>query len=200
METPHPTFTAALHAWQQAATLRAHRTRLKNYTYGNQWADPVRDDTGNWTTEGQMIAASGRKPLTNNLIRRMVKTIVGRYRATAQENGRYTKDSPPFTAANSLHELDARMLEEFLISGCAIQRIGMRRPSSQPIIDNISPSDFFVNPHRDPRGNDIELIGVAHTLSLQEILRRFSPTDPLRARQIARIYQNLNTLASFKIC
>lgn len=192
METPHPTFTAALHAWQQAATLRAHRTRLKNYTYGNQWADPVRDDTGNWTTEGQMIAASGRKPLTNNLIRRMVKTIVGRYRATAQENGRYTKDSPPFTAANSLHELDARMLEEFLISGCAIQRIGMRRPSSQPIIDNISPSDFFVNPHRDPRGNDIELIGVAHTLSLQEILRRFSPTDPLRARQIARIYQNLN--------
>ena len=85
METPHPTFTAALHAWQQAATLRAHRTRLKNYTYGNQWADPVRDDTGNWTTEGQMIAASGRKPLTNNLIRRMVKTIVGRYRATAQE-------------------------------------------------------------------------------------------------------------------
>ena len=63
METPHPTFTAALHAWQQAATLRAHRTRLKNYTYGNQWADPVRDDTGNWTTEGQMIAASGRKQI-----------------------------------------------------------------------------------------------------------------------------------------
>ena len=60
------------------------------------------------------------------------------------------------------------MLEEFLISGCAIQRIGMRRPSSQPIIDNISPSDFFVNPHRDPRGNDIEQIGEAHTHTHQE--------------------------------
>lgn len=64
-------------------------------------------------TEGELASKNGRVPLTNNLIRQLVKTIVGRFRASLAEAGA----RPSATALrNQLDELDSRMLEEFLIS------------------------------------------------------------------------------------
>ena len=41
----------ALNAWRSGAQLRANRHRYKQYTYGKQWNDPVKDDNGNIITE-----------------------------------------------------------------------------------------------------------------------------------------------------
>ncbi|MDE5572993.1 MAG: hypothetical protein K2I94_04475, partial [Muribaculaceae bacterium] len=75
-------FTAAVEAWRRLSGLRANRERMKNYAYGRQWNDRVIDPiTGESMTEGEMArVATGRDPLTNNLIRQMVKTIIGRFR------------------------------------------------------------------------------------------------------------------------
>lgn len=173
---------AAREAYSAQCDLRRRRMRYKRFTYGDQWGDMVRDSRGALIREGDLMAAGGRQPLTNNLIRRLVKTIVGRWRTMAAESRRY--DDPALGAQlNSLAELDARMLEEFLISGCAIQRVS--RENRVPVgtavwVDNVSPRDFFVNAFRDPRGHDIRLVGMLHEMTPVELAARFGGGDRVR--------------------
>lgn len=148
--------------WGQWATFRSNRRRYKRYTYGNQWSDLVRTPEGKWKTESEYLTDSGYKPYTNNLIRQLVKSIVGRYRMECADGD----------SNRELRELDSRMLEEFLISGAAIQRIGTK------LIENISPSRFFCNPPADPRCNDITVAGTIHDLTFAEIVERFGATTP----------------------
>ena len=80
---------SAYRAWSAAGDLRRRRARYKRYTYGDQWSDLVRDSRGRLVTERDQLTASGKRPMINNLIRQLVKTIVGRYRTQAAEAGRY---------------------------------------------------------------------------------------------------------------
>ena len=50
----------AFACWSAASGRLAQRTRLKRYTYGDQWGDLVRDAAGNTVREGDAIAAAGR--------------------------------------------------------------------------------------------------------------------------------------------
>ena len=184
--------TAARDAWLSAASFRNRRERHKRYTYGDQWSDLIPDSNGHYTRESNLILSSGRKPLTNNVIRQIVKIVIGRYRAGCREDETYRVDSPDksYITDNSLLELDCRMLEEFLISGCAIQRVSheSRRGESRLWIDNVDPRMFFVNAFKDPRGHDIELLGMLHDMSFPEIVARFAGGSRKRAEDLARIY------------
>ncbi len=171
-----PTDLSTLKAVQRAASafasLIADRDRNMRYTFGDQWSDFIPDSYGRPVREGDYSAGSGAHPITNNLIRPLVKTIVGRYRTDHADD----YSGIPGAADNDLPELDARMLEEYLISGCAIQRVHPEdRPGRKGIwVDNVCPSRFFVNPYRDPRGADVSLLGMFHSFSLHEILNRFA--------------------------
>lgn len=172
-------FSSACRAYARLASLRADRTRQLNYTFGRQWLDPVTVD-GHTMTEYEFTEKVGKKPLANNLIRQIVKTVTGRFRHRLDMGRRDASAPDPLAAvrrANMLDELDCRMLEEFLISGCAIQRIvSERRPAGCGIwVDNVDPDRFFVNSYSDPRGCDIELIGMVHDMSLRELTGRFAP-------------------------
>lgn len=189
---------AAYKAWCAGAELRERRRRYKNYTYGQQWADIVRDDKGRYIREDEMMKKQGATPLSNNLIRQLVKTIVGRYRNLQSENDSYS--APAISAMaqrNSLPELDTRLLEEFLISGMAIQRISReRRWEGQGVwVDNVDPERFFVNAFRDPRGHDIKLIGMLHDMSLPELINRFADTQE-RADELKHLYGRGDEFAS----
>jgi len=166
------TLKAVQRAASDFATLTADRDRNMRYTFGDQWSDFIPDSFGRPVREGDYSAGSGAHPITNNLIRPLVKTIVGRYRTDHADD----YSDIPGAAENDLPELDARMLEEYLISGCAIQRVHPEdRPGRKGIwVDNVCPSRFFVNPYRDPRGADVYLIGMFHRFSLHEILNRFA--------------------------
>lgn len=173
---------AARDAYAAQCDLRRRRMRYKRFTYGDQWGDMVRDSRGALVREGDLMAAGGRQPLTNNLIRRLVKTIVGRWRTMAAESRRY-EDPALGAQLNSLAELDARMLEEFLISGCAIQRVSRepRVPVGSAVwVDNVSVRDFFVNAFSDPRGHDIRLAGMLHEMTPVELAARFGGGDRIR--------------------
>ncbi|MBQ9077609.1 MAG: hypothetical protein IJY31_07210 [Muribaculaceae bacterium] len=188
--------------WLSAADLRERRNRYKRYTYGEQWGDLVDDGTGHYIPEGELASRMGKKPLTNNLIRQLVKSVVGRFRNAAAQSPK-DESTVPISAANQLDELDSRLLEEFLISGCAIQRVGneMRRQGNGVWVDNVNPRHFFVNTLTDPRAWDIELIGMIHDLSYQELLMRFANGSRHRAQMLRQIYSadinsSISSLAS----
>lgn len=190
---------AAFNAWSNASKQREKRLRFKRYTYGDQWGDIVTTSTGVSMREGDLIAKTGKKPLTNNLIRRLVKTIVGRYRSACSESKRYSDDENSIDAKNALSELDARLLEEFLISGCAIQRVvNETRPlgGSGVWVDNVNPAEFFINDFRDPRGMDIEMVGMLHDMSIHELLARFGNSDRRRMEWLRGIYSSIDPVVS----
>jgi len=185
----HPVFEAAIAAWRAGAPLRELRRRMKNYTYGRQWGDRVRCPDGRVLTEHELALQNGSTPLTNNLIRQIVKGVVGRFRHDCLTQ-------TPLPASDSdagrLAEIDARTLEEFLISGMAVQRVTTerRQQGCGPWTDMVSPGRFFVNAFRDPSGCDIELIGMLHDMSLTEVMMRFGGTDSAGISRLKAIYGN----------
>lgn len=181
---------AAHRAWLKMASLRKRRERYKNYTYGRQWGDPIRDSDGNTVSEGELASRNGRTPLTNNLIRQMVKCVIGRYRDQRSQREKDTNLTGIYQA-NQLDELDCRALEEFLISGCAIQRVvSEHRPHGKGVwVDNVNPRRFFVNTLNDIRGWDTELTGMLHDMSLTEVVMRFSNGSRDKAARIREIYR-----------
>lgn len=143
---------AAHKAWLAIADFRRRRRRYIRYTYGDQWGDPAPEASGA-ISEGEAMRAQGARPLTNNLIRRMVKAVVGRYRMQAEGTGHDDADTPLGACRrfNCTDELDARTFEEFLISGVALQRVGhdTRRGRRAVWVDIVNPETFFITPVGD---------------------------------------------------
>lgn len=185
----------ALKAWRDGDELRRRRIRYKDYTYGRQWNDLTTDAEGHTVTEGELASRSGSRPHCNNLIRQLVKCVIGNFRATLAEADPAAESAPvadEVSSRNLLTELDCRMLEEFLISGCAIQRVctEKRLAGSGVWVDNVSPAEFFINRFTDPRGLDIELVGMLRSMSMRELLMRFAPGGGARAQELTRIYSD----------
>ena len=181
----------AYRAWMSCADLRASRTRNKRFTYGDQWCDTFTDRDGLTLTDGQRSVRAGAQPLTNNLLRQLVRTVVGRYRsqvidavvpadkALAQQTGKL-----------QLNELDSRELEEFLISGCAVQRVEMMQAlgESHLHVDCVNINQFFIDSILDPRGTDCHLVGQLHDFSLAQLLQRVAAGSRRRAQWVRRVY------------
>lgn len=185
-------------AYSALGNFRAERLRLKRFTFGKQWDDPFTAPNHQRMTEGEYAAKHGRFPLTNNVIHRLVKTLIGHFREQhACTDG---KDDH-----NQLTELDARMFEEFLISGCAVQHLSYeRRPGFDKAlawVDNVSPADFFAYPLRDPRALDVEIIGMFHRWSMAEVIGRLSLGSRRRAEELRRIVKaQSNEAPGFEHC
>lgn len=185
-------FTQAREAWDACASIRTMRHRLKNFTYGRQWGDKLIDPSGALVSDEEYYCKCGQRPATNNLIRSLVKSVVGRFRQTLISERDSVTDERRLrlTRINRLEELDARALEEFLISGCAIQKVSFERrfEGAQVWVDNVNPDRFFCNRYLDPRGSDIRLIGMLHEMSLPEMKMRFGHSNRRRVRDISQLY------------
>lgn len=161
-------------AWMGLGEARRRRARLKAFTYGRQWGDSVRTSDGRLVSEEQRMAEEGRVPITNNIIRQTVKSIIGRYRHML--NG---ETAEGVSLDSALSETDARALEEFLISGMVIQRGG-----EDGEFVNVSPCRFFYQAFERSDGGDCRLMGMLHDMSEAEILGRFAGRDARRARRV----------------
>ena len=184
---------AAYQAWMSAAGLRQGRLRNKRFTYGDQWGDLVRDQQGCMMTEGEFLASQGCQNITNNLIRQLVKTIIGRFRSQYIKGDGRQQSEPMARASldNELDELDSRALEEFLISGCCIQRVDTcHEPggSEQVRVDNVNVNRLFVGAMNDTRAWDCELIGQLHDLNIAQLLRRVAGGNQRKAAWVRRLY------------
>ncbi|MCM1029797.1 MAG: hypothetical protein NC342_09330 [Pseudoflavonifractor sp.] len=197
-------FESAAQAYGEWAPFRQQRERYINYTFGRQWSDRVSGLDGRIVTEEEFTLQMGKKPLSNNLIRQMVKTVTGHFRRRLEEE-RPERGSLRGSEAgerNMIDELDCRMMEEFLISGCACQRVvSERRPGGSGVwIDNVDPSRLIVNRYSDPRGGDIEMIGMVHDMSFGELAARMAPEGGDRIVRLRQQYatqpDNLGAIGS----
>ena len=190
----------AQRCWDSAGDFRRRRERCKRYCYGDQWGDLVMMD-GKWVREEQYIRHMGSEPLKNNLIRRLVKQVLGLYRQgeygkTRESNVPHDGDTALREAIaltrriNDIDELNARALEEFLISGMAVQRktFGTRNGRRGCFTDNVSPARFIIDSSfRDTRGWDVRLVGEMHDISFDTLCAEFA-TDENDCAELADIY------------
>ena len=180
-------------AWRNAASLRSARARNKQFTFGDQWNDITITPDGEAITDRERFSRSGTTPVTNNMIRQLVKTVVGRFRAQVinGDNDSRHDDSSRTTGKTVLNELDARALEEFLISGCCIQRIdSIRQPngSASTTVENVNPTALIVNAFSDPLSRDCRLVGQLHDLSIARLLKRVANGSRRKAAWVRRLY------------
>lgn len=180
---------AAFNAWNAGATLRKSRLRNKRFAYGNQWDDVSIDESGKPVTDWQRYSNNGASPVTNNLIRSLVRTIVGRYRSQIIDQ-EHNKSLNEIAQANELDELDSRALEEFLVAGCCVQRVDLRHElgSNHITVENVNPNHFFVNALADVRSWDCEIVGQLHDLSLARLLQRVARGSRRKAQWVRRLY------------
>lgn len=163
--------------WKSGAMMRARRMRYKKFTFGDQWSDKVAMPNGSTMTEREFVRRAGYNPVTSNVIRSIVKGVVGYFRTLQDERGGYAS-APP-----GVKEIDARTFEEFLVSGCAVQRISVHADGdghAAPVVEQISPARFFI----DCAAGEPELMGVVHDMSLARLMMQFSHGDKVRAGKL----------------
>lgn len=184
--------------WNQMSDFRRERERNKRYTYGYQWDDIVtvnEDGCIKKMTEGEYIKKQGNVPLKNNMIRRLVRNVIGVFRSQSKEPTCTARDRDEQKLGetmstilqcnrqlNRMSEVDARTMEEFLISGFIVHRksYGWRNGKEDCWTDYVQPNNFFIdNNMRDFRGWDVSCLGEVHDISFGELCEQFaqSPED-----------------------
>lgn len=170
---------------QAGAAFRASRRRCKDYAYGRQWSDRILVD-GVHVTEEEYIRSQGNIPLKNNLIRRLVRNVIGVFRSSLEKKMEgWDEDARRRARLNRMETLLPRTFEEFLISGMAVHRkwVGERCGVSGVWTDMVSPDSFFYDPAaRDSRGSDMSLLGQVHDLTLDRLLASFARDEAERQR------------------
>ena len=196
--------------WMGMETFRRDRERNKNYTYGRQWDDLICVD-GEMIREEDYIKRQGNVALKNNLIRRMVQAVLGVYRSQAKEPTCTARDRDEQKygetmstvlqcnmALNRMSEINARCMEEFLISGFVVQRkwYGWRENKLDCWTDYVQPNNFFIdNNMRDFRGWDVSCLGEVHDISFEELCGRFAHSAE-DYRRLSDIYREAKDKAA----
>lgn len=194
-------------------TFRRDRERNKNYTYGRQWDDIICVD-GKKMKEEDYIRSQGNIALKNNLIRRMVQAVLGVYRSQAKEPTCTARDRDEQKYGetmstvlqcnmqlNRMTEINARCMEEFLISGFVVQRkwYGWRNEKLDCWTDYVQPNNFFIdNNMRDFRGWDVNCVGEIHDISFESLCERFAhdAADYGKLSEIYRYARDSRTLCA----
>lgn len=193
----------AMNFWMNMARFRRERDRNKGYVYGyGQWSDRIKVD-GEYMTEEQYIRSQGNVPLKNNLMRRLVNTVLGVYRQQSKEPICTARDRDEQKLGetmttilqcnmqlNRMNEVYARTMEEFLISGLVVHRkwYGWRNDKLDCWTDYVNPNNFFIdNNMRDFRGWDVSCLGEIHDIDLQTLLQQFAET-PADYQRLTEIY------------
>lgn len=202
----------AQRAWDNMARFRRDRERNKRYCYGRQWDDIITVD-GKQVSEEEYIKSQGNVPLKNNIIRRLVRAVLGVYRSQQEEPVCTARDRDEQRLGetmstilqcnmqlNRMSDVLARTMEEFLISGFVVHRkwFGWRNDKCDCWTDYVQPNNFFIdNNMRDFRGWDVSLLGEVHDVSFETLCREFAET-PEDYRTLKNIYHeahNRNTIA-----
>lgn len=199
----------ALYHWNCLEEFRKERERCKRYTYGRQWNDTINVD-GRSMSEEEYIRSQGNIPLKNNLIRRIVRNVIGVFRNQyvppsvhdlldedadnaiwkTLSHDRLIEKLELTSRRNDMEELLSRTMEEFLISGMAVHRksMGYRNGVYGCWTDYVHPDYFFIDADmRDFRGTDASVVGEIHDVSFDEISCKLAKS-PDEIEKLRKIY------------
>lgn len=191
-------------------TFRRQRERAARYYNGDQWFETTLDKFGNPIREDVHIMNQGKTPLKQNLIKSTIRSLEGQFRtdtsksvvvARTPEKGKESEMLSnalqySLTSINNAKEIDARALEELLISGLPIQRICYERVPAlkkmDVVIRNVHPSAVFFNGDiQDIRGMDVRVIGQLHDWTVDDVIIKFAnnPKGGYSAEREAKLRQ-----------
>lgn len=201
----------AQRCWDNMGKFREERERNRRYAYGDQWGDYVTVE-GKTMTEEEYIKSQGNVPLKTNLIRRLMKNVLGVYRSQSKEPTCVARDRDEQKLGetmstvlqynmqlNRMQGMYARSMEEFLISGFIVHHkwYGWKRNKLDCWTEAVHPNCFFIdNNMRDFRGWDVSLLGEVHDVGFGDLCEMFaeSPEDYRRLRDIYRASHNQHLL------
>ena len=190
---------------------RKQADRSARYYKGEQWGDPVEIKNAfgctEVITEEEYIKRQGRPALKHNLIRPIVRNVLGQFRDAPYKSIVYSSDEGGQAAAdmtsvklndvlryNDSVERDAREYESFLVTGAALFDTGyaydpvLRQP--MPWFRAIDYHRFFLNPDAvDVAGKDIHFCGDFIDIPLDEVKSLYARTKA-QEKAIEDIYHH----------
>lgn len=198
---------SAYNAWNSLSEWRTDIRRNERFVYGDQHGDIVYDwKSGTRKTERSLFVEQGLQPSQYNIIRNVLRTIVGFWAnnktlptviAQKDEN---QAESEVLTATlhalyrkNELWKLDISDLNQLLITGLASSKshYANREGVSDVVNDFVDPFTFFVdNSMKDPRYKDCSMVGCFYDLSVDDVAGMFSHGSRKRSEKIRDLYRN----------
>lgn len=197
--------------WSAGSAFRRQTERSSRYYKGEQWKDKVvirhRDGTTETLTEEEYIERQGRPALKQNLIRPLVRTIIGQLRLNPYKSLVYARQADGQPAAdmmtsalegvhamNDKNERDARLFETYLVSGAAIYNTGYKFDSERkmpyPYYKAIDPSRYFQTvAAADVCGDDVDFCGDFFDTSILDIKSMYAKTKKQES-ELEEIYGN----------
>ena len=196
--------------WDSLRDFRQRRRRNRMYHRGKQWQDLVLDpdDDSKTITEEEYIKKQGKVPLKQNIIRQMMKNLLGQHRASQSKTIVLSRSKGGEEGAdllsnaimhvhdlNFLEELDTRSLEEFALSGMVVQKETYKhfktRDQEDVRVDNVNPNRFFFNTDmQDVRGTDVRILGEIIDTTIDDIVSTFAKT-PEEEERIMELYSTV---------
>lgn len=193
--------------WDGMRRFREDSERNHRYCFGEQWKDIIEVE-GRRMSEEQYIKEQGQIPLKNNLIRRLVRSVLGAFDGQNKEPTCKARDRDEQRMGEALSTVlqynmqlnrskgivMSRTFEEFLIAGLVVHRkwYGWNSNLSRTDCwtDFVNPNCVFIdNNMRDFRGWDIGIIGEIHDIDFGELVTQFAHT-PEDYGRLADIYSH----------
>lgn len=195
---------------------RQNAMRCHRYTYGDQWGDKIVVDHKTMTEEAY-LREQGKVPLKNNMIRNLVKSVLGQFEgsptrpvcvARNREDQTYgemmTLAMECVYDTNRMDSLDAKTLESYMVTGVAVHKTQYTWLSEEQrhdvYVKGVSPYKvFFDNRIEDHAFRDISLIGELHDMALSDVVRIFAGSNQAKAQRIRRMYtqrEDMNSMVA----
>lgn len=181
----------AYHAYTRLSTFRQMRAECKDYAYGRQYNKSIVVN-GRQMTKEAYLAEKGIPALQTNILGKIKRVVQGQFRLNDTAPVCNAPDPNEKQAAegwsvlltqnmklNRRDEMDARVFEEYLISGLPVYKVswGFKRGKLDVWTDYVNPNFVFFPDSLDLYLEDIRFCGMIHDFDFQDILEKFSHSD-----------------------
>jgi hypothetical protein len=196
--------------WESLRDFRTRYLRNCDYNRGRQLEKIILDRDGRRKTQREIVKEQGKTPVVINVIREMVRTVLGQYRQNPSRSVVYARSEDEKTVGemmtlglhsaldhNENRELDAQMMEMFLMGGLPVSRITNKMfddvQEKDVYIENLNPCMLFFNGDiKDVRLNDLRIIGEIIETTPAEVIHTYGGRNP---KSIMELEQILNPVS-----
>lgn len=195
--------------WDSLWDFRKRRLRSRKYYQGDQWHELMLGPNGRTITEEDYIKSQGKIPFKQNIIRQIVRNMLGQYRTNPAQSIVYATDREKAPQAdimgatleqamnlNNISELDAAALEEFILSGMVVQKemfaYWPTRDKEDLFVENVNVNRIFFNSDiRDLRLLDLSRVGEVKDTTIERLIQAFGDTKE-KEQAIRDIYRGVS--------
>jgi hypothetical protein len=194
----------AYNAHCRLAPFRKMRANCKAYAYGKQYERSTITYNGRVMTKEKYLEEKGIPALQTNILGKIKRVVQGQFRGndTAPVCNAVDPNEKEYADVysvllrqnmklNGRNEKDARMFEEFLISGMAIYKtIWAYRDGKLDVFNDAVNPNFFFFPHTlDYTMRDIRFCGLLHDFDFSQLSALFAHSEK-ELKRLQEIYEH----------